>query len=856
MAPLDIAYGSSLIWDEPEENSTPPLGGAPSNVPDAMAAQKVGSVAMLPYRSLQPMAAISSLPVVIEQGSYKMQRRANLVADGLQFPRPSAQLGQRVSVYGVAPQVQADTVAHHPAGWNRELVLADGQPDVQAIERAIAKVAIPVDLKVRLNFVESAWFSQAAYDNPVPLLVNFLRLYYKQLFLETASRSEYLATVDYEDAQAWVEGYTTVDASGAVRWTDLSAACNAWAQLIKVGMTPAAFIFYWGNARQTRDALTSLAPGTAYVTRLTVFEAPRYDDGHAQIHSGRYARIGFVEGRFLYLPMTWATTWPHCRPPRADLFVAKHGVEVERLGGSRTPNEYAYVHGAGLSDEELVTLVWAYLPSPTTTPFMVDMDVPMPTEVSMLRVNRPEKPSFTEPSQVDDLFGRHRPTAAGIFHTCMKVVYVNRWEEAFFEALRYITPFIAQPEPDTIESHLWLAYAPQLDLPRLGLYRGVHAMYVSGTALVLSHNPKQVRSCAAATANALLVYGPITRAMLQWGEYLYFTGSQRGLSTLVNLDGQTADDDIEVQYRAPAMISGLTGVEEASFPWAGTGISCSRRLCALMFGPQTVQLDQLDAPLRAQLEEAQAIVVSHAQATHVTYRRAVAPAGLPFVVGSGGVLTQGTPLAPSFRIRVGALRRHRRSQGYQMDWDELWMWTVAHRWYGYDVLYQAPNTVPTGPDLVGWAANWVSICPPPPVVDTDAEGALFRVDAQPVQRKFSWSLPTEGLANGEGRVFTWRLEGLWCTRGLEHMAPVSRYVMGGAVTTICYDPSYADLFLGLARVHVTLDPHVPQVFRVVPSPTTRLAAGQIPSSLAEPSSVSKDPPPGPEDGTLAPAAQE
>lgn len=264
-------------------------------------------------------------------------------------------------------------------------------------------------------------------------------------------------------------------------WTQVTTACADFRVLAGMGMSLAAFLYHWGDAAALFDCIKAIPQDGNYVFNASVYVVDKYHNGHVTIEKERFGTAGFVNGNYLYMPMIWDTHWASMVEPPSGLFVQRCGPDVEAtLAASTRLANYHYIHADGLSDSDLLTLLFAYHPSPTTTPFLVDMDVHLPVNAKRLRINRPGCPWWETEGSVTARLQSHRPTAADYLRILLSLVQLNRWEEALFEAERYIAPFISQPEPDTIEAHTWIKYTRDLYLPKLGLARGIHLVSVLG----------------------------------------------------------------------------------------------------------------------------------------------------------------------------------------------------------------------------------------------------------------------------------------------------------------------------------------------------------------------------------------
>lgn len=831
---------SSQLWIPSDRYVPPERALAPKTLVNAMFNKGTQMKALCPYRSLLSLVSQASLPTQIELGSYKLVRKARLHTTGLELNRTVTTIEQRVTVYGKSAQMMVGSSAHAPAGWNSELVLANGDPDVEALLRMLRHVTIPPESKLRLNAIESAWSSHNLYDNPVAMIFNGLRLYFKLCFMEATTKEDIILKAPKDEMLRWIDDNVDGPLTASSRWRNPAEARRGLEALLSVGIPNAGFAYHWGNPHAVRAHVEQIADGGQYEVAVTVYRVQPYEDGHARIEKVRFESAGFVAGRYLYVPLTWELAWAYAEEPPLDMFVTKAGPDyIKTLGATDTLNIY-YVHAKGMTDTELALSLMMFLPSARTTPFLIDVDVPLPTDPKKLKFNRPNAQKFTSPQGITQILNRLRPTASAVLSVLFQLVKLNRWEEALFEAVKYILPYVAQPEPDTVEGHVWFEHSPTLYLPRLGLSRGMHAVFVADKPLALLHSPAQIMAHGVATVNAAVIQGPVARALYHWGEFLSLIGRGGELSEINSSIDEVLLDNTTRQNRVAVLLSGVSGMAEDSHPWGGTGIEIGAAEIRDLVRPGPLALDEISAGLGEQLDEAGVQTAPYGQYSAIVYPRPVPPSGLPFVVNMSGVLTQATPLAPSFTIEVKELHRMRRLVGYRQSWTELWRWTVAHRWLGYDVHYKLPEKNLGSVDFVGWCANYVSVCPPPPIMEVDDDGARYFVKQHTIQRDYAHSSPTEGLAPAGHRTFTWMVEDVYASETLRYRSPVSSYYLAGGVSNIVYSPSYADLFLGMTRVQLTVQPQGDQGFHVASTDVRPLGAGQIPTTHPERSEVTPD----------------
>lgn len=139
--------------------------------------------------------------------------------------------------------------------------------------------------------------------------------------------------------------------------------------------------------------------------------------------------------------------------------------------------------------------------------------------------------------------------------------------------------------------------------------------------------------------------------------------------------------------------------------------------------------------------------------------------------------------------------------------------------------YWPPEEHAPEAEQVGWCANYVSVCPPPPVVSQAGDSALYLVRQDTVSRATHYSKPTENLNVGDTRTFVWDLSAARSVAVLEYGAPDSFYPLAGVVSPIVYSPSYAELFVGMTRVHLEKDDEARGGFHVAVEEVRPLARG-------------------------------
>lgn len=803
------------------ESLTPPLTNAsPSTLATATPLARrlqwsgASNKALLPFEALRFLASDTSVPPVLSGGHFKLQRRAFLRTPGLRNRRPPTYMTQTCSLFAVEQPVVVGNAAHAPAGWNTQLMLADGNPDVTAILHAIKNITLPpAEAKLRLNAVETAWLMNNLYDNPVSLLVNFLRLYYRTLFLETVPTLPYLILIDKDDLLAWIKS-NTKEQAGVKIWDASKDVLAEFTKLVGCGMSPASFNYYWGNAQAFWDEVEAIKDGLSYRVEVSCFVAGAYDDGHVEIKDHRYHLLGFVKGRYLAHGQTWDVNWPHVALDGEVHFTPQYGISCDDVFTSTEVLNRHMIHVGGCSDIDIANLLLAYTSSYRTTPFRVDLDIPMYTNFRALWLSRPESPRFPRNGSFETFMTKHVLTSVSIASTLLKVVRLNRWHEHLATAFRLISPYVAQPEPDTLEAHVWLQHTLTLSLPKFGAIRGLHAVFVAAQPLVLESDPTLIANRFYPSLAAHITYSPLLVGQLWWAEFLRSFGAQRTLDQITSALNEETPWTTQPQYYLASCLTGITGLQELSMPWPGVGHLTTFATLDGLKTPKPVIVDKMSPALKAELHLARVITADLGPAEAVQYAVPTPPTGLLAVIGFTGQLVKGTPLTPTWDITVPPLRRVGRQHVYKFDWAALWAWLVAHRWYGYDVVYHPPTILPAPVCLTGWAANSTMVANPPPLVQAAQDTDLYAAKQTTIVRTVHYSEPTEDLRTGETRTFSWVLEGVRACEGVAYRAPESDLIIGGAVTGLDFSPQYAELFQGRALVSLAERDDVLGYFRL------------------------------------------
>lgn len=804
--------------------------------------------ALLPFESLRHLVEQTSVPPGFTNGLYKLQRRAFLRSPGIRNKRPPTYITQVCSVFGAEQPVTATTSAHAPAGWNTQLVLADGNPDISAILHAIKNITLPsAEAKLRLNAVESAWLMNNLYDNPTALLVNFLRLYYRTLYTETVPTVLHQVSVKKGDLLDWLVKHTK-EVSGVRSWDFSTNVLADFAVLLGCGLSLPTFNYYWGNASHFFDVANAIVDGGSYDLELSCYLAPSYSDGHVELFNYRYQYMGFIEGKFMAHSQSWNVNWPHVTLDTELHFTPQYGISCDEVFTATDVLNRHMIHVGGCSDIDIANLLMAYTSSYRTTPFRVDIDIPMYSNFRALWLSRPESPRFPRNGSLETYMAKHTLQSVSIASTLLKLVKVNRWHEHLVTAFRLISPYIAQPDPDTLEAHTWLQHSLALSLPRFGAIRGLHAVFVSGEPLVLEHHPSLVVNRFYPSLAAYITYAPLIVAQLWWAEFMKTFSGHGTLEQMTAALNEETPWTTLPQYFLASCLSGITGLKETSFPWPGVGHTVNANAPDLLKTPRPLLVDKLSPSLKSELHLARVITLDVGPVEAIQYTVPTPPPGVLAVIGAAGVLLRQTPLMPSWRITPPTLKRLGRQFVYQLDWAELWAWLVSHRWYGYDVMYYPPTNVATPTHLTGWAANSTMVANPPPLVQVNTDAERYAVKQTPIIRTIHYSEPTEDLRSGESRTFSWVLEGVRACETLTYRSPESDLVIGGAVTTLDFSTQYAELYQGRALVSLAERDEALGYFPLELTEVRPQGVGTLPSktpapTVIEPQALYVDEPP-------------
>lgn len=645
------------------------------------------------------------------------------------------------TVYGRKHVVRSNMRAHSPSGLNKNMIDANGWVDEEILASHYRSVA--GNFQARRARITTALDSWDMYENYVGVIASLYSLAWTIEMLTKASRTTVSVLVPPEVLD--LPAPTTED--------------GYWARVALIAQGQ------FGYARvlseQPLGSLTnadiiglSTDPNCRAV-EVECWQAPAYDEGDCRISHTKFLEAGFRQGLFL------------CNNQARRHLVdenASHGwignVPDTTHGEALAPMGHRYlIRSESMCALDYWVLMTALYKRQRATPFLCDQDFRCGEEHTSVMFIGNDKTAVVRSAIRDFQEGKDAKSLRVTFDDVMRVLdsFVERhrcYDDAMTARLLFDN-YVAQPLPNTVESHVYFNVEWVTDMPIVGMRRAaVDLLLGELPALIQPRALAEMRDLKGLKRSQLSVSLAVNTVWF-WGEYLYVAMRSAWDETVSDLrEGKV--HATHTQTWQSSVISAMVGREQPVpvFQSVGTHFKCASKRC---FGASELPVDEPDfdseTAMLARLEEpGGGKYVLH-------YVLTVPPASTAMIVGLGGTLTVNTPLSPAFLIeRPQRFRALRRLVSPTVR-ANVWASGLVASWNGYDYMYTDGSSQNRNDYLVMWAPNSDNLAPPPVF---NSEVAFFNQHQwyRTVERDDVFGDdPYAFMGAGMKRQFRWRTSG-------------------------------------------------------------------------------------------------
>ncbi len=624
----------------------------------------------------------------------KMRRRTNVEVNG--------------TIYGRGHKVRTNTIAHSPSGLNVQYTTPAGHPDPEALQRTFRNTVLDDQARLtRINNITTQFVTRDTYENYVGLFFSLFSLAWTIEHVDkntTHRRRIPFGPEILEMPQPGEDPNTYWGRARAILRDQAGYAVEDFAQPLG-GLGNGRLAQLRPDDRQRRHVM------------VDVWEVPSYDDGHTHINTQRFRTAGFVNQRYV-----------------CNNIVRTNPLPLDMLGGSvrnlpdANENDAAvffgnrfFVRSEGFTDADFWITAMALYGRQRSTPFLCDQTVPLAGEddrtIFIGHTNAEVQAALNRFTGVAD--PAHNPSLTVSFDDVMKtlnkIVSIHRCYDDLAIARDLFDNFVIQPDPSTVESHVYPNICWTTDLPRLGMRRAAIGPLLGGTPALIT--PKSL-------ANARL-HHPIRRLQTSislltntlwfWGEYLQAAQHTHWDEAVYDLVGGKAHEMNVSRWQA-TVISAIIGQEQPTSIFEGVGTRFTQSF-EPNFGHSTVRIDNI--PQSRELDRTSDHIVLHLVQCR-RFKYTVPPPNAAQIAGISGTLAMFTPYNSHFSVEKPKRLRARQRLISRTDRLNIWNIGVAGRWNGYDVWYGDDTTHDRAQHLVMYAANREQI-PHPPVFDAEVD---------------------------------------------------------------------------------------------------------------------------------------
>lgn len=716
--------------------------------------------------------------------------------------RRPAVVESKATVYGRKHTLNPGLREHSPSGISKKFINADGTFAMNMIHEEIKKAVTNDQARMtRMNKIVNNFVTADSYENYCAMLFSMLSLAWTILMTKKTTkvkRTLNLNKVAIPEEMPTLGEYKNL----------FSRACEGVVGLPKL---------FNPNSVMGFEQFANLMdkPQEHVLWETEVWMCPGYDDGHVKISRSRFEKAGFVNQMFLA-----GDHWQ--RPVDPTLFVGSSDAFYDGPGTDNIFNNKYFVRSETMTPRDFAAIYLATFERHRATPFLCDQDVKNPSG-SIVYVGLTSAEAVEMSQDVMNVMPHL--TYESVIETWHKFVAIHRVYDDATVALRLFNNFIVQHDPDTVEAHAWFDMEWYTMMPQLGMRRAALAMFLDEGAAFIS--PESVDMIAAMKRYNIVQMSAshVVNSTWFWGEYLWLTtntSTVRACQDLIAGKMHAAD----YQTWQATVRSGVTAIAQpvAYFKQTGTMM----RYCNdTNFGVDHLFVDEISGELRQLHLNADFVQVGDRH--RLDWLRTIPPSGQEVILGFTGDLMQNCPYRAQFGYTKPEREESLRAWTYRMEYNDLWALNAVSRWQGYDVRYSDGGSNIDEECIVSYAANDVSL-PPPPEFRTTAR-FLHKFDILRVYERdhVFGSNPWECVGQRKERRFQWKVGKLTMTedatrRGNPAMMTILAPTATGRVyekiqlesqyiaqVLSKYNPDEADFRLALIMVGDTIPTEVTHV---------------------------------------------
>jgi len=609
-----------------------------------------------------------------------------------------------VTLYGVAHHVDATGHQLSVSGLNNKCLNGDGNLSPTDVMSWITESLDMSYLnRPRVNKLVND-FTLNRYESYIYLMFTMLGEYHTQRAIEgtttydvdyelTHAQCISIATTRNEDEKiAKVQSYTVDLGPNKCGYSSTDTRFETWLERIEE------------HAVLVPEAEAEIP---SIKLRAKVWCVDEYDDGHYKIKESRFGKAGFKNGKYL-VPENVSTVILDGPP---DFKSHKLPEEKEQLDDYlKFGNVYRLNN---FSAQEVLLFHYIITVLSRRTPFLSDQ-----ADSSSLKHEYQVLSDSVRLRDVQDceIFCY---SSGDILCLINKFLINHRCFDDLLVASRLYDSLVCQPEPDTLEGHVWFNVPRRYSLPMPGAWRGIHAYFVSGVPFNIDPEALAVSRDLRNILDLKYINSMIYNAAWQHAEFLkIYSGNTGDIEALAEaMENGVTSIHSDVSVDVPAKVSAVLGKMVPTYIYPGIGVRLTDALPK--FGKNIMLATDgeipRDCPWARDATNPRAVLVEQVPP----------PSGTVIILGCAGPLLKDTPLDANFTLKPVAKQRTGKKLGRYTDWLNLWCLGMVSRWQGYDLYYNALDEGRIKRKL--WAPNGSNLCQPPVVAHNIDDPRQYKI---------------------------------------------------------------------------------------------------------------------------------
>jgi len=591
--------------------------------------------------------------------------------------------------YGVENNVTLSTIAGSCSGLAADIIDVDGVVDHDKLSRFLhATAGGAFANKSRVNELVNG-LSTRKSENYTSLFYNLIRMY------------GIVRHVELNDVQGtWAHRNITItkveldslpDAADQNKFGFAVKALFFGGKKIKAGC-PNDYTWLRDLVEQVREKFGS--DQKEVTIRLRFWETRVYDDGHHSIDAHRFEAAGFKD-RLYYCPEDFLQKFV----PQENFSYKSTSWPTTEEAWEQWVSTDLVMRRNGMSPEQMAVLRVALTSFGRRTPLACDSKVPRLAPDNMVIMG-------PTPEAISTLSLSSRL----ILSVISNVVASTRASDDALVAYRMMSYTYAQPDPDSLESHVWFNFRKEIHLPQFNAWRGLHACFTSGEPFVIL--PSAIDFTKEMTNHMAMLYCESypRAALVSWADYLVQFNTTKEIDDIErHADRPFENSSVGLHANFPGRVSLVTGRATNSFIWPGVGLEYGERSTLPPHANWRLIVDKLEK----ESVPPSTIVLLEGGVSVLTSNVLPAPPGEAVVLGMDSSALQGTPYCANVIVKPISQQVRRNTLIRSSQFMDLWGWGVLSRFLGNDISYKFASSK-DGPFKM-FASNDSQIARPPHV---------------------------------------------------------------------------------------------------------------------------------------------